>query len=188
MVRSFLAISCHLEDLLLDQRQGSPHQIASKCERGGIHGSQGVVRGVPPRVVIWITVALWDAEVEVNQVDHRDPLLLKWQVIIRHRGGMGVHPCTLTHRFGGLLEDLVEGWVGVLVFVYLDVLAADEVFLTNSSWGVLPVVGLLASVLDGGNPAEQAHPVGEKSVGPASNQLILAYEDLLEQETRGVSV
>ena len=69
-----------------------------------------------------------------------------------------------------------------------DVLAADEVFLTNSSWGVLPVVGLLASVLDEGNPAERAHPVGEKSVGPVSNQLILAYEDLLEQETRGISV
>jgi len=69
-----------------------------------------------------------------------------------------------------------------------DVLVADEVFLTNSSWGVLPVVGLLASVLDKGNPAEQAHPIGEKSVGPVSNQLILAYEDLLEQGSRGVSV
>jgi branched-subunit amino acid aminotransferase/4-amino-4-deoxychorismate lyase len=69
-----------------------------------------------------------------------------------------------------------------------DVLAADEVFLTNSSWGVLPVVGLLASVLDGGNPTEQAHSIGDNSVGPVSNQLVLAYKDLLEQETRGVSV
>lgn len=69
-----------------------------------------------------------------------------------------------------------------------DVLAADEVFLTNSSWGVLPVVGLLASVLDEGNPSEQAHPIGEKSVGPVSNQLVIAYTDLLEQETRGVNV
>lgn len=69
-----------------------------------------------------------------------------------------------------------------------DVLAADEVFLTNSSWGVLPVVGLLASVLDEGNPSEQAHPIGKKSVGPVSNQLVIAYTDLLEQETRGVNV
>ena len=69
-----------------------------------------------------------------------------------------------------------------------DVLSADEVFLTNSSWGVLPVVGLLAAVLDDGSPAEQSHAIGERSVGPVSNQLILAYKDLLEQETRGVSV
>ncbi len=69
-----------------------------------------------------------------------------------------------------------------------DVLSADEVFLTNSSWGVLPVVGLLASVLEDGSPTEQTHPIGEGPVGPVSSQLVRTYKDLLEKETLGVSV
>ncbi|MFN0011318.1 MAG: aminotransferase class IV [Phycisphaerales bacterium] len=41
-----------------------------------------------------------------------------------------------------------------------DLLAADEVFLTNSSWGVLPVVRI------------EAHTVGTGSPGPITRQLI----------------
>ncbi|MFT3683428.1 MAG: aminotransferase class IV [Phycisphaerales bacterium] len=44
-----------------------------------------------------------------------------------------------------------------------DVLGADELFLTNSSWGVLPVVQL------------EAKPIGGRTVGPATAGLVEAW-------------
>ena len=51
-----------------------------------------------------------------------------------------------------------------------DVLEADELFLTNSSWQVLPVTGLLLRVregedADGDDVSLQHNPVGDGSVG-----------------------
>ncbi|MCE7975500.1 MAG: hypothetical protein DYG92_14455 [Leptolyngbya sp. PLA1] len=46
-----------------------------------------------------------------------------------------------------------------------DLLGADEIFLTNSSWGVLPVTGL------------EAHRVGE-GVGPIARSLVEAWGEL----------
>lgn len=53
-----------------------------------------------------------------------------------------------------------------------DLLGADEVFLTNSSWGVLPVVGMEKEAIAGGE------------VGPISKQMRDALLALIEKETR----
>jgi branched-subunit amino acid aminotransferase/4-amino-4-deoxychorismate lyase len=54
-----------------------------------------------------------------------------------------------------------------------DVLSADEVFLTNSSWGVLPVV------------AVEKEKVGDGQVGELTTRLRQAWLDLVERETAG---
>ncbi|XVJ58050.1 MAG: hypothetical protein HEQ23_01105 [Tepidisphaera sp.] len=51
-----------------------------------------------------------------------------------------------------------------------DILAADEVFLTNSSWGVLPVVAL-----------EQS-PIGKGEPGPMATRLMTAYRAVAASE------
>ena len=66
-----------------------------------------------------------------------------------------------------------------------DVLSADEVFLTNSSWGVLPVIGLHASVREEDGAVEKDHSMGGGIVGSITKQLLLAYTDTLEDETGG---
>ena len=55
-----------------------------------------------------------------------------------------------------------------------EVLSADEVFLTNSSWGVLPVV------------AVEKEKVGDGQVGDMTTRLRGAWLDLVEKETGGV--
>jgi branched-subunit amino acid aminotransferase/4-amino-4-deoxychorismate lyase len=52
-----------------------------------------------------------------------------------------------------------------------DVLNADEVFLTNSSWGVLPVVGV------------EREKISEGAVGPITRQLREAWLTLVDAET-----
>ncbi|MHC4415132.1 MAG: aminotransferase class IV [Planctomycetota bacterium] len=52
-----------------------------------------------------------------------------------------------------------------------DLLGADEVFLTNSSWGVLPVV------------AVERQKIGGGEVGEMTRRLRAAWLDLVEQET-----
>jgi branched-chain amino acid aminotransferase len=52
-----------------------------------------------------------------------------------------------------------------------DVLDADEVFLTNSSWGVLPVVGVEQSRIGTGEP------------GPTTRRLVRAFSELLAPDT-----
>jgi branched-subunit amino acid aminotransferase/4-amino-4-deoxychorismate lyase len=54
-----------------------------------------------------------------------------------------------------------------------DVLSADELFLTNSSWGVLPVV------------AVEKEKVGDGEVGEITTKLRRAWLDLVERETTG---
>lgn len=57
-----------------------------------------------------------------------------------------------------------------------DVLSADEVFLTNSSWGVLPVVAV-----------EQSQ-IGIGHVGEITRRLRSAWLDLVEQETQAAKL
>ena len=52
-----------------------------------------------------------------------------------------------------------------------DLLAADEVFLTNSSWGILPVT------------AVERETVGEGDVGEMTGRLREAWLELVERET-----
>ena len=54
-----------------------------------------------------------------------------------------------------------------------DVLSADEVFLTNSSWGILPVT------------AVEKEKVGDGQVGEMTTRLRRAWLELVERETRG---
>ncbi|MBT8485030.1 MAG: hypothetical protein HKO59_17015 [Phycisphaerales bacterium] len=52
-----------------------------------------------------------------------------------------------------------------------ELLAADEVFLTNSSWGVLPVVRV------------EQETIGAGTVGATTRRLRTTYEDLVDAET-----
>lgn len=52
-----------------------------------------------------------------------------------------------------------------------DLLASDEVFLTNSSWGVLPVAHIEARAIGGG------------TVGPVTKRIRAAYEACVDRET-----
>lgn len=56
-----------------------------------------------------------------------------------------------------------------------DVLGAEELFLTNSSWGVLPVVGVERAAIGSG--------VGSDGPGPITRRLRAAWLDLVERET-----
>jgi branched-chain amino acid aminotransferase len=53
-----------------------------------------------------------------------------------------------------------------------DLLAADEVFLTNSSWGVLPVTGV------------EREAIASGEVGHVTRQMRRGWLDLVEQETQ----
>ncbi|MBC8201623.1 MAG: aminotransferase class IV family protein [Planctomycetes bacterium] len=64
-----------------------------------------------------------------------------------------------------------------------DVLGADEVFLTNSSWGVLPVIGVRAAVQTEEGAGTQDQPFGTGKVGSLTRQLHLSYQDTLQRET-----
>jgi branched-subunit amino acid aminotransferase/4-amino-4-deoxychorismate lyase len=64
-----------------------------------------------------------------------------------------------------------------------DILGADEVFLTNSSWGVLPVIGLRAAVQTQDGAGTQDQQIGTGAVGPLTKQLHLSYQDALQRET-----
>ena len=64
-----------------------------------------------------------------------------------------------------------------------DVLLADEVFLTNSSWGVLPLIGIRASVEIEGEAGNQDQAIGKGVVGELTKQLHLLYQECVDQET-----
>jgi branched-subunit amino acid aminotransferase/4-amino-4-deoxychorismate lyase len=57
-----------------------------------------------------------------------------------------------------------------------DLLQADEVFLTNSSWGVLPVVGVEREKIRGGE------------VGPVTRQVREAWRRVVDEETKAASL
>ncbi len=66
-----------------------------------------------------------------------------------------------------------------------DLLGADEVFLTNSSWHVLPVKGVRLPIRDeDGQPGMDARDIGSGSVGPVTSQLRRHVLDLIDAETR----
>jgi len=67
-----------------------------------------------------------------------------------------------------------------------DVLGADEVFLTNSSWGVLPVVGVRAATQEDEKPSVQEQSIGDGEVGETSRRLLDAYNKIVEEETEKV--
>lgn len=75
----------------------------------------------------------------------------------------------------GLAEDL-DVPVHRRMLDINDVLTADEVMLTNSSWGVLPVVGV------------EREKIGEGEVGPLTRQLRDAWVRLVDAETRGANL
>ena len=64
-----------------------------------------------------------------------------------------------------------------------DVLMADEVFLTNSSWGVLPMIGIRASVEIEGEAGSQDQAIGDGVVGKLTKQLHLSYQECVDRET-----
>ena len=64
-----------------------------------------------------------------------------------------------------------------------DAFDADELFLTNSSWGVLPVVGMRVSVREGDQNQSQEQAVADGSVGKMTTQLIASYTAKLIAET-----
>ena len=64
-----------------------------------------------------------------------------------------------------------------------DLLDADEVFLTNSSWGVLPVVGVRATVQTEDGAGTQDQPICDGVVGALTKQLHASYQDTVDRET-----
>ena len=73
-----------------------------------------------------------------------------------------------------------------------ELMAADEIFLTNSSWHVLPVTGLGLTSRSQDQDAEQEtelrhHPIGDGSVGSMTADLRAALLELIELETCEVS-
>ncbi|MBC8309837.1 MAG: aminotransferase class IV [Planctomycetes bacterium] len=68
------------------------------------------------------------------------------------------------------------------------VLSAEEVFLTNSSWGVLPVVGIRAQVQSNDGSSSQDQAIGDGIVGNLTKQLHIDYQKLVDQETSNIVV
>ena len=69
-----------------------------------------------------------------------------------------------------------------------DVMGADEVFLTNSSWHVLPVTGLGLTVKADTSESENEtelrhHTIADGEVGNTTADLRAALLELIEQET-----
>jgi branched-subunit amino acid aminotransferase/4-amino-4-deoxychorismate lyase len=64
-----------------------------------------------------------------------------------------------------------------------DVLGADEVFLTNSSWGVLPVIGVRTTVQTEEGAGTQDQKIGDAKVGKLTKQLHISYQDTVGRET-----
>ena len=68
-----------------------------------------------------------------------------------------------------------------------ELLAADEVFMTNSSWQILPATSLLLRARTGegddSDVALQVHTIGDGGVGPNTSDLRTALLALIEQET-----
>ena len=79
-------------------------------------------------------------------------------------------------RYGNFNLEDKTGFIEVIVWpdVYkkcMDLLGSDEVFLTNSSWGVLPVT------------AVERQQIGNGAPGALTRRLRDAWLDLVEEET-----
>ena len=64
-----------------------------------------------------------------------------------------------------------------------DFLSADEAFLTNSSWGVLPVVGVAATVQNGGEATTNLQQIGGGKVGALTADFRTAYWSVVKEDT-----
>mgnify|MGYP002008279396 CR=1 FL=1 len=64
-----------------------------------------------------------------------------------------------------------------------DLFNADEVFLTNSSWGVLPIVGVRVAVQGEGGSDSQEQSIGDGVVGTLTAQLHTSYQETVDRET-----
>ena len=64
-----------------------------------------------------------------------------------------------------------------------DVLSSDEVFLTNSSWGVLPVIGVTVSVQNEEGSGTQEQFISDGVVGTLTKQLYKSYQEVVDRET-----
>jgi branched-subunit amino acid aminotransferase/4-amino-4-deoxychorismate lyase len=89
-------------------------------------------------------------------------------------GQPALPPCALPGMTRAAISELAESIevnLTVRVCTVDDLLSADEVFLTNSSWGVLPVVGV------------EREKIREGAVGPITRQLREAWLTLVDAET-----
>ena len=66
------------------------------------------------------------------------------------------------------------------------VLSAEEVFLTNSSWGVLPVVGIRAQIQSEDCGGSQDQAIGDGVVGKLTKQFHVDYQNIVDRETSDV--
>ncbi len=82
----------------------------------------------------------------------------------------------------GIADDLGIG-TNKKPVTFDELLDADEVFLTNSSWGVLPVVGVRATVQGEGGEDTQNQPICDGVVGQLSKQLHASYQNTVDRET-----
>ena len=78
---------------------------------------------------------------------------------------------------------VLPGVTREVVIALADELDADELFLTNSSWGVLPVIGMRVSVKEGDQSQSQEQAVADGTVGKMTSQLIASYTAKLIAET-----
>jgi len=65
-----------------------------------------------------------------------------------------------------------------------DVLNSDEAFLTNSSWGILPVVGIRAETREENENDTHEQHIGDGNVGKLTKQLIASYNKRVDEETK----
>ena len=89
----------------------------------------------------------------------------------------------ITRRVIFSLAEKMEMPVEITQITLDDFLSADEAFLTNSSWGVLPVVGVAATIQDGENATNELQQVGGGSVGGKTTDFLRSYWELVESET-----
>ena len=89
----------------------------------------------------------------------------------------------ITRRAIVELADKLGVGTGKTMMTLDDVLNADEVFLTNSSWGVLPVIGVRVAVQNDEGNDSQEQAIGNGVVGTLTAQLHTSYQETVDRET-----
>jgi len=93
-----------------------------------------------------------------------------------------VLPGITRNIIAGIADDLGVGTDKKAV-AFDELLDADEVFLTNSSWGVLPVVGVRAAIQTEDGVDTQDQPICDGVVGQLTKQLHTSYQNTVDRET-----